>query len=170
MDINIVEQVNIRQKHVEDKVGGIYEHDPRYILSNIEDIIRYLSSSHGKPDAIVFSSYLFSTLFMTSMGVCLFVLMGTVFEKAGLTEVIVDALEPLVGRVKGGLAVVTVLGCAFFELLTGAVATTTAFSRIMGLHDNGLGFQFRLKYIIPSAKIMIYRLGPSPSQDRAPAF
>jgi len=132
MDINIVEQVNIRQKHVEDKVGGIHEHDPRYILSNIEDIIRHLSSSHGKPDVIVFSSYLFSTLFMTSMGVYLFVLMGTVFEKAGLTEVIVDALEPLVGRVKGGLAVVTVLGCAFFELLTGAVAATTAFSRIMG--------------------------------------
>ena len=132
MDINIVEQVNIRQKHVEDKVGGIHEHDPRYILSNIEDIIRHLSSSHGKPDAIVFSSYLFSTLFMTSMGVYLFVLMGTVFEKAGLTEVIVDALEPLVGRVKGGLAVVTVLGCTFFGLLTGAVAATAAFSRIMG--------------------------------------
>ncbi|AFL67076.1 TRAP transporter large permease [Desulfurococcus amylolyticus] len=67
------------------------------------------------------------------LGVYLFVLMGTVFEKAGLTEVIVDALEPLVGRVKGGLAVVTVLGCAFFGLLTGAVAATAAaFSRIMG--------------------------------------
>lgn len=67
------------------------------------------------------------------LGVYLFVLMGTVFEKAGLTEVIVDALEPLVGKMKGGLAVVTVLGCAFFGLLTGAVAATAAaFSRIMG--------------------------------------
>lgn len=67
------------------------------------------------------------------LGVYLFVLMGTVFEKAGLTEVIVDALEPLVGKMKGGLAVVTVLGSAFFGLLTGAVAATAAaFSRIMG--------------------------------------
>ncbi|MEL9908723.1 MAG: TRAP transporter large permease subunit [Desulfurococcus sp.] len=67
------------------------------------------------------------------LGVYLFVLMGTVFEMAGLTEVIVDALEPLVGKMKGGLAVVTILGSAFFGLLTGAVAATAAaFSRIMG--------------------------------------
>jgi C4-dicarboxylate transporter DctM subunit len=67
------------------------------------------------------------------LGVYLFVLMGTVFEKTGLTEVIVDALEPLVGKMKGGLAVVTILGSAFFGLLTGAVAATAAaFSRIMG--------------------------------------
>ncbi|MEL9908731.1 MAG: gluconokinase [Desulfurococcus sp.] len=68
MNVNIVEQVNIKQRHIEDKAGGIYEHDPRYILSNIENIIRHLSFSHGKPDAVVFSSYLFSALFMTSMG------------------------------------------------------------------------------------------------------
>lgn len=68
MNVNIVEQVNIKQRHIEDKAGGIYEHDPRYILNNIENIIRHLSFSHGKPDAVVFSSYLFSALFMTSMG------------------------------------------------------------------------------------------------------
>ncbi len=67
------------------------------------------------------------------LGVFLFIMMGTVFEKTGLTTVIVDALEPLIGRVKGGLGVVTAVGCAFFGLLTGAVAATAAaFSKIMG--------------------------------------
>jgi C4-dicarboxylate transporter DctM subunit len=67
------------------------------------------------------------------LGVFLFILMGTVFEKTGLTTVIVDALEPLVGRIRGGLGVVTAVGCAFFGLLTGAVAATAAaFSKIMG--------------------------------------
>jgi len=67
------------------------------------------------------------------LGVFLFTFMGVVFEKTGLTSLIVDALQPIFGRVKGGLAVVTVVGCAFFGLLTGAVAATAAaFSRIMG--------------------------------------
>ena len=67
------------------------------------------------------------------LGVFLFTFMGVVFEKTGLTKLIVDAIEPILGRVKGGLAVVTVVGCAFFGLLTGAVAATAAaFSRIMG--------------------------------------
>ncbi len=67
------------------------------------------------------------------LGVFLFTFMGVVFEKTGLTRLIVDAIQPILGRVKGGLAVVTVVGCAFFGLLTGAVAATAAaFSRIMG--------------------------------------
>lgn len=67
------------------------------------------------------------------LGVFLFTFMGVVFEKAKLTEIIVDAIQPLVGRVKGGLGVVVALGCAFYGLLTGAVAATAAaFSRMLG--------------------------------------
>lgn len=75
------------------------------------------------------------------LGVFLFTFMGVVFEKAGLTEVIVDALEPLVGRIKGGLGVVLVLGCAFYGLLTGAVAATAAaFSRLLGSEMTKRGY------------------------------
>lgn len=67
------------------------------------------------------------------LGVFLFVFMGTVFEKAGLTEVLVEALQPLVGRFKGGLGTVLTMGCALYGLLTGAVAATAAaFSKILG--------------------------------------
>ncbi len=67
------------------------------------------------------------------LGVFLFVFMGVVFEKAGLTEVLVEALQPLVGRFRGGLGTVLVVGCALYGLLTGAVAATAAaFSRILG--------------------------------------
>jgi len=75
------------------------------------------------------------------LGVFLFTFMGVVFEKTGLTRLIVDALQPILGRVRGGLAVVTVVGCAFFGLLTGAVAATAAaFSRIMGPEMSRRGY------------------------------
>ena len=67
------------------------------------------------------------------LGVYLFTFMGVVFETAGLSKVIVEALEPLVGRVKGGLGVVLIVGCAFYGLLTGSVAATAAaFAFILG--------------------------------------
>ena len=67
------------------------------------------------------------------LGVFLFVFMGVVFEKTRLTEVLVEALQPLVGRFRGGLGIVVAMGCALYGLLTGAVAATAAaFSKILG--------------------------------------
>jgi len=75
------------------------------------------------------------------LGVFLFTFMGVVFEKTGLTKLIVDALQPILGRVKGGLAVAVAVGCAFFGLLTGAVAATAAaFSRLMGSEMERRGY------------------------------
>jgi TRAP-type C4-dicarboxylate transport system, large permease component len=46
-----------------------------------------------------------------------------------------------VGRVKGGLGVVVTVGCAFYGLLTGAVAATAAaFSRLMGSEMEKRGY------------------------------
>ncbi|MEM0060232.1 MAG: TRAP transporter large permease subunit, partial [Desulfurococcaceae archaeon] len=90
------------------------------------------------------------------LGVFLFVLMGVIFEKTRLTEVIVDALEPLVGRVKGGLGVVVTVGCAFYGLLTGAVAATAAaFSRLMGFEMEKRGYpkEFTAAVITSSAPL-----------------
>ncbi|MEM4953415.1 MAG: TRAP transporter large permease subunit, partial [Desulfurococcaceae archaeon] len=88
---------------------------------------------YGKSLSTVISAIMIPLSSFPLLGVFLFVLMGVIFEKTRLTEVIVDALEPLVGRVKGGLGVVVTIGCAFYGLLTGAVAATAAaFSRLMG--------------------------------------
>uniref|UniRef100_A0A7C2ZL73 TRAP transporter large permease n=1 Tax=Ignisphaera aggregans TaxID=334771 RepID=A0A7C2ZL73_9CREN len=67
------------------------------------------------------------------LGIFLFTFMGVVFEKSGLTELIVNALQPTVGRLRGGLGIVAILGCAFYGLLTGSVAATAAaYTRLLG--------------------------------------
>ncbi|MGB9817080.1 MAG: TRAP transporter large permease [Desulfurococcaceae archaeon] len=96
---------------------------------------------YGKSLSIIISAIMIPLSSFPFLGVFLFVLMGVVFEKTGLTEVIVDAIEPLVGRVKGGLGVVVTVGCAFYGLLTGSVAATAAaFSRLMGSEMEKRGY------------------------------
>jgi C4-dicarboxylate transporter DctM subunit len=96
---------------------------------------------YGKSLSIIISAIMIPLSSFPFLGVFLFVLMGVVFEKTGLTEVIVDAIEPLVGRVKGGLGVVATVGCAFYGLLTGSVAATAAaFSRLMGSEMEKRGY------------------------------
>ncbi len=83
-------------------------------------------------------SLAFKAVFMpyasfTMLAIYLFMCMGIVFQKTGLASLLIDALEPLVGRVKGGLAIVNVLASAFFGTLTGSAnATAATFSRLMG--------------------------------------
>jgi len=83
-------------------------------------------------------SLAFKAIFMpyasfTMLAIYLFMCMGIVFQKTGLASLLVDALEPLVGRVKGGLAIVNVLASALFGTLTGSAnATAATFSRLMG--------------------------------------
>jgi len=111
---------------------------------------------YGKSLSTVISAIMIPLSSFPLLGVFLFVLMGVVFEKAGLTEIIVDALEPLVGRVRGGLGVVVVVGCAFYGLLTGAVAATAAaFSRLMGseMEKRGYPKEFTAAIITASAPL-----------------
>jgi len=69
----------------------------------------------------------------TMLAIYLFMCMGIVFQKTGLASLLIDAFEPLIGRVKGGLAIVNVLASAFFGTLTGSAnATAATFSRLMG--------------------------------------
>lgn len=83
-------------------------------------------------------SLAFKAVFMpyasfTLLAVYLFTFMGIVFQKTGLASLLIDALEPLVAKVKGGLAVVTVLASAAFGTLTGSAnATAATFSRLIG--------------------------------------
>lgn len=83
-------------------------------------------------------SLAFKAIFMpyasfTMLAIYLFTFMGVVFQKTGLASLLVDALEPLVARIKGGLAIVAVLASAFFGTLTGSAnATAATFSRLLG--------------------------------------
>lgn len=111
---------------------------------------------YGKSLSIVISAIMIPLSSFPLLGVFLFILMGVVFEKTRLTEVIVDALEPTVGRVKGGLGVVVTVGCAFYGLLTGAVAATAAaFSRLMGseMIKRGYSREFTASVITASAPL-----------------
>jgi C4-dicarboxylate transporter DctM subunit len=83
-------------------------------------------------------SLAFKAVFMpyasfTMLAIYLFMFMGIVFQKTRLASLLIDALEPLVGRVRGGLAIVNVLASALFGTLTGSAnATAATFSRLMG--------------------------------------
>lgn len=98
------------------------------LLTSVLFIVAY-----GRDLTIVISAFDIPLQSFPLLGVFLYTLMGAIFELSGLTHVIVEALQPIVGRLKGGLAIVTAIGCALFGLLTGAVAATAAaFSRLMG--------------------------------------
>lgn len=56
----------------------------------------------------------------------LFVLAGSLMEKGGLTERLVNFAKSLVGNSTGGLATVTVIACALFAAISGSGPATTA--------------------------------------------
>jgi len=66
------------------------------------------------------------------LAIPLFILMGNLMEKAGLSKRLIDLIDMLVGRVHGALGYVTVIACAMFGALTGsAPATVAAIGAIM---------------------------------------
>ena len=60
------------------------------------------------------------------LAIPLFIMAGYVMEVGGLSQRIVDFASSLVGRVTGGLAVVTVLACMFFASISGSSPATVA--------------------------------------------
>lgn len=70
----------------------------------------------------------------------LFVLAGSIMDKGGIGEKLVGSVEKFVGRIKGGLGVVTVISCAVFGAVSGSSsATLSAIGSIMvpRLKENG---------------------------------
>ncbi|MFV0333869.1 MAG: TRAP transporter large permease [Tropicimonas sp.] len=60
------------------------------------------------------------------LAIPLFIMAGFVMEVGGLSQRIVDFASSLVGRVTGGLAIVTVLACMFFASISGSSPATVA--------------------------------------------
>lgn len=66
------------------------------------------------------------------LAVPFFILAGAIMDAGGISRRIVDFASALVGPVKGGLAMVAVISCAFFAALSGSgIATTAAIGAIM---------------------------------------
>ena len=56
----------------------------------------------------------------------LFTLAGQLMEKGGMSDHLIEISRKLVGAYKGGLGLVTVVGCMFFAALSGSGPATTA--------------------------------------------
>ncbi|NLY19752.1 MAG: TRAP transporter large permease subunit [Tissierellia bacterium] len=70
----------------------------------------------------------------------LFVLAGAIIDKGGIGEKLVGTVEKFVGRIKGGLGIVTVVSCAVFGAVSGSSsATLSCIGSIMTprLKENG---------------------------------
>lgn len=55
-----------------------------------------------------------------------FVLAGALMDKGGMAAQIVEVASMLVGRIRGGLGIVTILGCMFFASMIGSGPGTVA--------------------------------------------
>lgn len=55
-----------------------------------------------------------------------FVLAGALMDKGGMAARIVEVASMLVGRIRGGLGIVTILGCMFFASMIGSGPGTVA--------------------------------------------
>lgn len=58
------------------------------------------------------------------IAVPLFVFMGTILERSGISEKVYQTLYELFGPVRGGLAIATIVTCTIFAACTGVIAAT----------------------------------------------
>ncbi|OLO26240.1 C4-dicarboxylate ABC transporter permease [Alkalihalophilus pseudofirmus] len=55
-----------------------------------------------------------------------FILAGKLMESGGISKRLIHLANVIFGRIRGGLAIVSVVACAFFAALSGSAAATTA--------------------------------------------
>ncbi|MCK4787396.1 MAG: TRAP transporter large permease subunit, partial [Desulfobacteraceae bacterium] len=63
----------------------------------------------------------------------LFIFMGFMFESCGIAEKLYDSLYGLLGRIRGGLAIGTVIICTMFAACTGVIAASIVTMGVIGL-------------------------------------
>jgi len=60
------------------------------------------------------------------LAVPFFVLAGSIMSRGGMSERLIDLARSFVGRIPGGVAMVSVVACMFFAAVSGSTAATTA--------------------------------------------
>ena len=69
----------------------------------------------------------------TYLAAPLFVFMGTVLEKSGVSDSLFDSMYIVMGRVKGGLAIATILICTLLASTTGVIAACITLMTLLAL-------------------------------------
>ncbi|MCD8223285.1 MAG: TRAP transporter large permease [Clostridiales bacterium] len=93
----------------------------------------------------------------------MFILAGALMEHGGIGKKLISAVERLVGTIKGGLAVVTIISCAVFGAISGSsAATLTCIGSIMAprLKENGYPEEI-VGALIASASVLGVLIPPS---------
>lgn len=75
------------------------------------------------------------------LAIPLFIMLGSIVDRAGIGDKIIEPIEIVLGKFKSGLAIVTVLACAVFGSISGsAAATLTSVGTIMYSRMEKIGF------------------------------
>lgn len=75
------------------------------------------------------------------LAIPLFILAGNLMENGGIGDGIINLIERIIGRIKGGLGIVTVLSCAVFGAISGSgAATMTTIGTILIPRLNKAGY------------------------------
>ncbi len=93
----------------------------------------------------------------------LFILAGSIMDKGGIGKKLIGSIEIFVGRLRGGLGVVTVLACAIFGAISGSSsATLSCIGSIMSprLKENGYDEGF-IGALIASSSVLGILIPPS---------
>ena len=93
----------------------------------------------------------------------LFILAGTIMDKGGIGKKLIGCVEQIVGKVKGGLGIVTVVSCAIFGAISGSSsATLSCIGSIMSprLEENGYDKGF-IGALIASSSVLGILIPPS---------
>lgn len=86
----------------------------------------------GLPSQIAVQRFFAGVNSLPLMAIPFFILAGNLMDRGGLAKRLVALANTLIGRVSGGLAIVTIMGCVFFAAISGSgVATAAAMGSIM---------------------------------------
>lgn len=80
------------------------------------------------------------------LAIPLFVFMGVIIEKSGLAGRLYDATYVIMGKVRGGLAIATLITCTIFAAATGVIGASVVTMGLLALPS-----MLRYKYDIPMA-------------------
>ncbi len=115
------------------------------------------------------------------IAVPLFVFMGTILEKTGITEKVYQSLYEWFGPVRGGLAIATIVTCTIFAACTGVIAATVTAMTLIAIppmlqrkYDKGLASGVvcaggSLGILIPPS-VMLVMYGPMANLSVAKLF
>ena len=94
----------------------------------------------------------------TLLAIPFFILAGHAMERAGISGRLINLIDSLVGHIRGGLAVVTVISCCFFGAISGSGPATVAaigLISIPAMVKNGYDKTYSVALVASAAEVAI---------------